>query len=207
MYVTRQREGIYAFSVTCFAFYNPNPDNADADSVEVALIFNENFGDDNGGWWLAPGGHMHLSDGNLPDSVVTQKTKDETGAEIELLSKPSYMPLDKYKNCKSTIPPQAVYLLGIEKSAKCFEQSRHKFHFDLTYIAKVLKKHDDKASKELIWVSLSKADKDNKQKISAAVNTEIDNYYTGKSQPVLPLKHPQDFLDRLYQAFIDYCEL
>ncbi|GHU72371.1 hypothetical protein FACS189450_10030 [Spirochaetia bacterium] len=191
----KTHKGIYAFSSTCFAFQEQT------DTYDLVLVLNKNFGDNNAGWWLAPGGHIDLSEGIMPEMVAVHKTKAETGATVKLIKPHAFSPVE-LDSCNSKVPPQAVYKLTTGKSAKCFLQDQHEFHYDFTYVADVIDHQDSEADKTCIWVRISKTATENEVRI--AVENAINHEYTSKGETPIANKYPEDFLLRLVQAFEAY---
>lgn len=192
----------YSLSTTCFVFEHID----DSDEVKTVLIFNKNYSANNGkGWWLAPGAHIDFAEGKLPEEIAKTEAESEIGAEVEML-KPHTIESVKYADfCDSEIPPHALYKLTIPQNAGC----GHDFHIDLAYIAKMIGLTGKKAKKDCCWITLKRGITE--ADFGNIVDEAIDNHRNkGKGKQArtrMANKYPDDFISRLYQAFVVYCSV
>ena len=97
--------------------------------------------------WLPPGGHIH--EGELPEEAALREAKEETGLDIEIVSK---------KEVNQLYQPEFIQLEDIEKTEKELHQ-----HIDLFYLA-VPKTHGislSNESEDIRWFSPEDLEKEN----------------------------------------------
>jgi hypothetical protein len=192
-----EREDI-AFSATCFAFKN---DTNHPNEAELALIFNSNFN-----WWLAPGGHVDVRDGQIPENIARERALSETCLEVELISPHQFIGIDD-ESCKSQVPPQAVYMLTINENAQCRKMKHHKKHYDFSYIAKVIREVENEQTKNppLVWVHLKK--EITRDDVNSSVENALAKFYQNKEKKKPATPYPHDFIDRIHQAANTYWQV
>lgn len=135
------------YTVTCI------PIKYDKDSKSLKMVLIQNKSHEKSAW-MFPGSHIevsenHFTDENIklktleyvPDKIIVKKVREEAGIEKISLIDPNF----KYavpNNSKVTYPktcwtvkaPVFNYLFKVSEYSRCYKNSGHRCHYDLTYI-------------------------------------------------------------------------